>query len=161
MGESYKEFPPSFDRRARHVLGRARKAYSLGKTLRKGPGLQQPAIREVVPRRADEPLLQRRRPPRGGGPDRKALVYVSTEINEERIYSYKELLAEVNRFAAILQELGVGKGDRVLIYMPMVAEAVFAMLATVRLGAIHSVVFGGFASNSLATASTMRHRKSW
>ena len=84
-------------------------------------------------------------------PDRKALVYVSTEIDEERIYSYKELLAEVNRFAAILQELGVGKGDRVLIYMPMVAEAVFAMLATVRLGAIHSVVFGGFASNSLAT----------
>ena len=84
-------------------------------------------------------------------PDRKALVYVSTEIDEERIYSYQELLAEVNRFAAILQELGVGKGDRVLIYMPMVAEAVFAMLATVRLGAIHSVVFGGFASNSLAT----------
>jgi len=84
-------------------------------------------------------------------PERKALVYVSTEINEEKIYSYQDLLAEVNRFAAILQELGVGKGDRVLIYMPMVAEALFAMLATVRLGAIHSVVFGGFASNSLAT----------
>ncbi len=84
-------------------------------------------------------------------PDRNALIYISTEVNEEKIYTYKDLLAEVNRFAAILQELGVGKGDRVLIYMPMIAEALFAMLATVRLGAIHSVVFGGFASNSLAT----------
>jgi propionyl-CoA synthetase len=84
-------------------------------------------------------------------PERKALVYISTEVEQEKVYSYAELLAEVNRFAASLRELGVGKGDRVLIYMPMVAEAVIAMLATVRLGAIHSVVFGGFASNSLAT----------
>ena len=80
----------------------------------------------------------------------KALVWVSTEVNEERSWTFAELADEVNRFAAILASLGVGKGDRVLIYMPMVSEAVFAMLATVRIGAIHSVVFGGFAAASLA-----------
>ncbi|MCC6534526.1 MAG: propionate--CoA ligase [Burkholderiales bacterium] len=79
-----------------------------------------------------------------------ALIYVSTETGAERTYTYGELHAEVNRCAAMLQALGVGKGDRVLIYMPMIPEAVFAMLATVRLGAVHSVVFGGFASHSLA-----------
>jgi propionyl-CoA synthetase len=80
-----------------------------------------------------------------------ALIYISTETGEEKTYTYAELHAEVQRMAAVLQSLGVGRGDRVLIYMPMIAEAVFAMLATVRIGAIHSVVFGGFAANSLAT----------
>src|SRR5262249_50460736 len=61
-----------------------------------------------------------------------------------------QLADEVHRFAAALRDLGVGKGDRVLIYMPMIPEAVFAMLATVRLGAIHSVVFRGFAAAGLA-----------
>ncbi len=79
-----------------------------------------------------------------------ALVWISTEVNETRTFTYAQMYDEVNRFAAILRELGVGKGDRVLIYMPMTPEAVFAMLATVRLGAIHSVVFGGFAAASLA-----------
>jgi propionyl-CoA synthetase len=79
-----------------------------------------------------------------------ALVWISTEVGETRAFTYAELHDEVNRFAAILRELGVGRGDRVLIYMPMTPEAVFAMLATVRLGAIHSVVFGGFAAASLA-----------
>src|SRR6185369_997483 len=79
-----------------------------------------------------------------------ALVYISTETGARRDYTYRELADEVNRFAAILEAQGVGKGDRVLIYMPMIPEAVFAMLATVRLGAIHSVVFGGFAAASLA-----------
>jgi len=83
--------------------------------------------------------------------DQAALVFISTETDQRRSYSYRELSAEVNRFAAILRSLGIGKGDRVLIYMPMIPEAVFAMLATVRLGAIHSVVFGGFAAASLAT----------
>ncbi|WP_293759783.1 propionate--CoA ligase [uncultured Aquitalea sp.] len=83
--------------------------------------------------------------------DQAALVYVSTETDSEISYTYRQLHEEVSRFAAIMQAQGVGKGDRVLIYMPMIAEAVFAMLATVRLGAIHSVVFGGFASASLAT----------
>jgi len=79
-----------------------------------------------------------------------ALVWISTEVEQTRSFTYAELHDEVNRFAGILRSLGVGKGDRVLIYMPMIPEAVFAMLATVRLGAIHSVVFGGFAAASLA-----------
>ena len=81
----------------------------------------------------------------------KALIYISTETGENRTYTYAELHAEVNRFAAALKGEGVGRGDRVLIYMPMIAEAAFAMLACVRIGAIHSVVFGGFAAASLAT----------
>ncbi|CAN1519641.1 Acs Acyl-coenzyme A synthetases/AMP-(fatty) acid ligases [Burkholderiaceae bacterium] len=83
--------------------------------------------------------------------DQAALIFVSTETDQEHTYTFRELHAEVQRMAAILQSLGVVKGDRVLIYMPMVAEAAFAMLACARLGAIHSVVFGGFASHSLAT----------
>ena len=83
--------------------------------------------------------------------DKPALIYVSSETDTEVTYSFKELSVEVQRMAAILQSLGVGKGDRVLIYMPMIAEAAFAMLACVRIGAIHSVVFGGFAAHSLAT----------
>lgn len=80
-----------------------------------------------------------------------ALIYISTETNQSHTYSYKELYREVNRCAAVFKQLGVVKGDRILIYMPMVPQAVFAMLACVRLGAIHSVVFGGFAAQSLAT----------
>jgi propionyl-CoA synthetase len=83
--------------------------------------------------------------------DQNALIFVSTETNTEKTYSFRELHAEVQRMAAILKGLGVAKGDRVLIYMPMIAEACFAMLACVRIGAIHSVVFGGFASHSLAS----------
>ncbi len=80
-----------------------------------------------------------------------ALAYISTETGLERNYSYRALHREVTRCAAVLQDLGVGQGDRVIIYMPMVAEAIFAMLACARIGAIHSVVFGGFAAQSLAT----------
>ena len=83
--------------------------------------------------------------------DQKALVYLSTETGQERTYTYRQLHTEVSRFAAVLRDLGAVKGDRVLIYMPMIAEAIFAMLACARLGAIHSVVFGGFAAASLAT----------
>lgn len=83
--------------------------------------------------------------------DQAALIFVSTETDQEKTYTYKDLHAEVQRTAAILQNFGVVKGDRVLIYMPMIAEASFAMLACARIGAIHSVVFGGFASHSLAT----------
>ena len=80
-----------------------------------------------------------------------ALIYISTETDVETQYTFVEVHAEVNRCAAMLQTLGVGRGDRVLIYMPMIPEAVFAMLACVRIGAVHSVVFGGFAAASLAT----------
>ncbi|HWI12058.1 MAG TPA: propionate--CoA ligase, partial [Burkholderiaceae bacterium] len=82
--------------------------------------------------------------------DQNALIWVSTETDEETVYSYRELHAEVQRMAACLLALGVKQGDRVLIYMPMIAPAAFAMLACARIGAIHSVVFGGFASGSLA-----------
>ncbi|WP_436217842.1 propionate--CoA ligase [Acidovorax sp. LjRoot118] len=83
--------------------------------------------------------------------DQPALVAISTETDSERSYSFAELHAEVQRMAAVLRALGVKKGDRVLIYMPMIAEAAFAMLACARIGALHSVVFGGFASGSLAS----------
>jgi propionyl-CoA synthetase len=82
--------------------------------------------------------------------DQNALVYVSTETGETGSYTYRDLYREVNVFAAVLRDLGVGRGDRVVIYMPMMVEAVFAMLACVRLGAIHSIVFGGFAAANLA-----------
>jgi propionyl-CoA synthetase len=83
-------------------------------------------------------------------PNAAALIAVSTETDTEKVWTFAELLQGVQTMAAALQSLGVKKGDRVLIYMPMVAEAVLAMLACARLGAIHSVVFGGFASASLA-----------
>jgi propionyl-CoA synthetase len=83
--------------------------------------------------------------------DQPALICVSSETGAERSYSFLELHAQVQCAAAMLQALGVKKGDRVLIYMPMIAEAVFTMLACARIGAIHSVVFGGFAAVSLAS----------
>lgn len=83
--------------------------------------------------------------------DQPALIYVSTETGIERTYTFRELHHEVQKMAAVLQSLGAQRGSRVLIYMPMIAEAAFAMLACARLGAIHSVVFGGFASVSLAS----------
>ncbi|MEM7412557.1 MAG: propionyl-CoA synthetase [Myxococcota bacterium] len=79
-----------------------------------------------------------------------ALIYDSPVTDQKRVITYAELQDEVARLAGVLTELGVEKGDRVLIYMPMVPEAVFGMLATARIGAIHSVVFGGFAANELA-----------
>jgi propionyl-CoA synthetase len=84
-------------------------------------------------------------------PDQNALIWVSTEVEQERVYTFRELQAEVQRMAAIILAQGVKPGDRVLIYMPMIPEAAFAMLACARIGAIHSVVFGGFASVSLAS----------
>ncbi|NLD68912.1 MAG: AMP-binding protein, partial [Limnobacter sp.] len=83
--------------------------------------------------------------------DSPALIWVSTETGQERVYSFRELHREINRMAAAMLELGAARGERVLIYMPMIPEAVVAMLACARIGAIHSVVFGGFASHSLAS----------
>jgi propionate--CoA ligase len=80
-----------------------------------------------------------------------ALIWESAETGDSRTLTFFELFREVNRLAATFQALGVDKGDRVIIYMPMVPEAIFAMLACARLGAIHSVVFGGFSISSLAS----------
>ena len=80
-----------------------------------------------------------------------ALIAVSTETGQEQVYSFAQLHLEVQRMAASMLALGVQQGDRVLIYMPMVAQAAFAMLACARIGAIHCVVFGGFASGALAS----------
>lgn len=85
-----------------------------------------------------------------GRGDAVALSYDSPVTDTVRTYSYAQLQDEVGRVAAMLASLGVGKGDRVIIYMPMIPETVFAMLACARLGAIHSVVFGGFAPLELA-----------
>jgi len=86
-----------------------------------------------------------------GRPGQTALIYDSPVTGRKARFTYAELLDEVVAMAAVLADHGVGKGDRVLLYMPMIPEAVFAMLACARLGAVHSVVFGGFAANELAT----------
>ena len=86
-----------------------------------------------------------------GRPGQKAIIYDSPVTGKKESYTYEELLDRVNALAAVLMDKGVAKGDRVIIYMPMIPEAVMAMLACARLGAIHSVVFGGFAASELAT----------
>ncbi len=88
-----------------------------------------------------------------------ALIYDSPVTGQKRIYTYAELLEEVATFAGVLVELGVQKSDRVIVYMPMIPEAVIAMLACARIGAIHSVVFGGFAANELAVRIDDAHPK--
>ncbi|GAA4756501.1 propionyl-CoA synthetase [Gordonia alkaliphila] len=86
-----------------------------------------------------------------GHGDRAALIWDSAMTGQQRTYTYAELLDAVAAFAGALTERGVGKGDRVIIYMPMIPEAAIAMLACARIGAVHSVVFGGFAAPELAT----------
>jgi propionyl-CoA synthetase len=86
-----------------------------------------------------------------GRADQIALIHDSPLANSVTKFTYAELLAEVQALAAIMQDFGVAKGDRVILYMPMVPEAVVAMLACARIGAVHSVVFGGFAAKELAT----------
>ena len=86
-----------------------------------------------------------------GRGEQAALIYDSPVTGVKRSYSYAGLLDEVSVLAAVLASLGLGKGDRAILYMPMIPEAVIAMLACARLGAIHSVVFGGFAAKELAT----------
>ncbi|MDQ3616695.1 MAG: propionyl-CoA synthetase [Actinomycetota bacterium] len=86
----------------------------------------------------------------GGHADRVALIYDSPVANVKQRFTYAELLEQVAGFAGVLAGFGVGRGDRVVIYLPMVPEAVIAMLACARIGAVHSVVFGGFAPHELA-----------
>src|SRR6201991_425462 len=82
----------------------------------------------------------------GGRADQVALIHDSPLTNSITKFTYAELLKEVQALAAIMQDFGVSKGDRVILYMPMVPEAVVAMLACARIGAVHSVLFGGFAA---------------
>ncbi|WP_076540410.1 propionyl-CoA synthetase [Shewanella sp. UCD-KL21] len=86
-----------------------------------------------------------------GHGDRIAIEYISPVTQNQYSISYQELLSQVSRLAGYMQSIGIEKGDRVVIYMPMVPETAYAMLACARIGAIHSVVFGGFAANELAT----------
>ncbi|WXG53164.1 MAG: propionyl-CoA synthetase [Candidatus Sedimenticola sp. (ex Thyasira tokunagai)] len=86
-----------------------------------------------------------------GRADQAALIYDSPVTNSKKTYSYRELRDTVAKFAGLMKAQGVGKGDRVIVYMPMIPEAAIAMLACARIGAIHSVVFGGFAAKELAT----------
>jgi propionyl-CoA synthetase len=86
----------------------------------------------------------------GGRADQPALIYDSPISGAKATFTYRELLAEVAACAAVLRDLGAEKGDRIVIYMPMVPEAAIAMLACARIGAVHSVVFGGFAPGELA-----------
>jgi propionyl-CoA synthetase len=85
-----------------------------------------------------------------GRGEQVALIYDSPVTATKKQFSYRELLEKVSRFAGLLQANGVGKGDIVVIYMPMISEAVIAMLAAARIGAVHSVVFGGFSAHELA-----------
>ncbi|WP_280257349.1 AMP-binding protein [Nocardia wallacei] len=104
-------------------------------------------VRDLTPEvgsTTDEPV------PTGGRADQPALIYDSAMTGATLVYTYAELLAEVAQFAGAMLRLGVRTGDRVVIYMPMIPEAVVAMLACARIGAVHSVVFGGFASHELA-----------
>ncbi len=88
---------------------------------------------------------------RDGRGDRTAIFYDSPVTGVKRRVTYSELLAEVTTMAAVLKDFGVGRGDRVVVYMPMIPEALVAMFACARIGAVHSVVFGGFAAKELAT----------
>lgn len=83
-------------------------------------------------------------------PDDTAIIWEGDDPSQSKTYTYKELQSEVSRFANVLKKLGVKKGDRVTIYLTMIPEVAFAMLACTRIGAIHSVIFGGFASESIA-----------
>ncbi|XP_021347844.1 acyl-CoA synthetase short-chain family member 3, mitochondrial-like [Mizuhopecten yessoensis] len=94
---------------------------------------------------------------RNGDGGHVAIIYDSPVTNTLMKYTYAELLDEVSRFAAVLRSHGVGKGDRVLIYLPMIPQAIISMLATIRIGAIHSLVFGGFAANELGVR--IKHAK--
>ena len=95
-----------------------------------------------------------------GQGERVALIWDSPVTEQVQRFTYRQLRDEVARLAGVLADLGVGKGDRVQIYMPMVPEAAIAMLACARIGAVHSVVFGGFAAHELATRTTTLSRGS-
>src|SRR5258708_8223088 len=93
--------------------------------------------------------------------DHAALHFISTEVDTQRSFTYRELAEEVTAFAAVLRSLGLKRGARAIIYLPMIPEAVFSMLACARIGVIHSVVFAGFAPASLATPIDDAEASTW
>jgi propionyl-CoA synthetase len=132
--------------------GEAAERPFMGQKMGQGAGRQQQALLPVVYRRALNTCYNALDVHvENGRGDQAALIYDSPVTDTIKTYTYSELRDEVAKFAGVLKAQGVEKGDRVLIYMPMIAEAAIAMLACARIGAVHSVVFGGFAANELAT----------
>ncbi len=139
-------------REAPETSGRRSRATSTGSRRGSGCSTRRRRLRALVHGGHHQHLPQRRRPARRRGrADQAAIIYDSPVTGTVRRITYAELKAEVEALAAVLSDLGVGRGDRVILYMPMIPEAVFGMLACARLGAVHSVVFGGFAAHELAT----------
>ena len=141
--------PAPLARRPRRRSGASRRSSSTGQSpfdagLRRQPA----AVRALVRRRQDQPVPQRRRPPpRRARPSSRADLRLDRDRTRASVYTLRRAArARCSAWRRCCVGLGVGRGDRVLIYMPMIPEAVFAMLACARIGAIHSVVFGGFAS---------------
>ena len=111
-------------------------------------------VGEVVSRRQDQSLLQLPRSPRATWRKNKAAIIWESEPGEVRTLTYQQLLSEVCKFANVLKSLGIKSGDRVAIYMGMCPELPIAMLACARIGAVHSVIFGGFSANALVDRIT-------
>jgi propionyl-CoA synthetase len=135
-------------------FGARRRPRSTGSSRRRRSSIQvRWAFTAAGSRARGQYLLQRARPSCrfGGRADQLALIHDSPLTGSVTKFTYAQMLREVQTLAAVMQDFGVAKGDRVILYMPMVPEAVIAMLACARIGAVHSVVFGGFAAKELAT----------
>ena len=133
------------------VLGRSRAGDRLDRASEAGVRSRCRRLRALVRWRHLQHMLERSRPPRDARPRRQpAIIYVAPLAGQKGTLTYRALQVETQVLAAILGKLGVTKGDRVVLYMPMVPEAAIAMLACARIGAVHSVVFGGFAASELA-----------
>ena len=117
----------------------------------------EPAVRKMVCRRQDQYLVQLPRPASDDWAKEKAAFIWEGEPGEQRTLTYQQLHREVCRFANVLKKLGVETGDRVALYMPLVPELPIAMLACARIGATHTVIFGGFSADAI-TRSRQRCR---
>ena len=127
---------------------KAAKELALVQAMEKSPGVEH-AVGKMVHRRQAQRLLQLPRSPCQGGRKNKAAIIWEGEPGDERVLTYRDVWREVNKFANVLKKLGVKKGDRVCLYMGMIPELVIAMHACNRIGAPHSVVFGGFSAEAL------------
>jgi acetyl-CoA synthetase len=136
----------------RRLVGRAGPRAALERALGPGPRRVRPAVLQVVHRRQAQRVLQLRRPPRRGGNGETVAFHWHGEEGETRTVTYADLHRDVQRFANALKDRGIGRGDVVGIFLPMIPEVVVAMLACARIGAPHNVVFGGFSPHSVASA---------